>query len=544
MLKTADPAARVAATKTLEDMASHARAAIPALTQALKDQDPSVRNTALKALRAMAPESKEAFMEISSLAQYDPDPLVKTRAAETKEALLIAPDDPPGFFEASGAQSSVQSPVMDLKVQEALEDLKDDNELIRSYALFSLRQNAAKAQPAIQAVEQVAQNDPSEEIRNLASETLDVIQRAAESPPPARDTSPEEDVRSAMEDLKSSDPFTRYAAALILKKKGAQAQPAVPLLRELAQDDPDPEVRQAASRAADAIQGTDAATRAAAAAAQEPELARVIALLQNPDAERRKLAALYLRNLGLRGTQAVPALIQALDDRETNVRMAAISALGRMLPESERAFPKIAQIAMQENAPAEIMPEVLLAVLTAEAMQSVPPDLAPEKGERAVLDYALEQLDHQEASRRWTAATALPFLGGPANEILPILENLARNDPEESVRSIAAMGVEAVQREQSSGTGDQALGSSLAQEPAPLTQEVAQGPRLRISISRRRHRRPHARGVPFPARRRPWPWRVTSRSGSMKPTTRCWRPPCVVFRRDSWSSRTDGRPAG
>ena len=72
---------------------------------------------------------------------------------------------------------------------------------------------------------------------------------------------------------------------------------------------------------------------------------------QDPSTEVRAKAASSLALLAAKATAAVPALIDALDDREPIVHHAAMHALAAIGPTAKPALPRL--IAMVENAPAD-----------------------------------------------------------------------------------------------------------------------------------------------------------------------------------------------
>jgi HEAT repeat protein len=64
-----------------------------------------------------------------------------------------------------------------------------------------------------------------------------------------------------------------------------------------------------------------------------------VAALKSDDALERRLAAHALAEIGLAAREAVPALIDAVRDRESYVRVWAAAALARVEPENPNAIP-------------------------------------------------------------------------------------------------------------------------------------------------------------------------------------------------------------
>jgi HEAT repeat protein len=117
----------------------------------------------------------------------------------------------------------------------------------------------------------------------------------------------------------------RFGAAQALSERGADGDPAVGTLLELALHDPDPAVRLEAAvalyridRRADII------------------LPLFIRVLREPDEARRWIAADCLRGMGPAAREAVPALLEGLDGHfhSVMVRNSFLLALNRIDPEA------------------------------------------------------------------------------------------------------------------------------------------------------------------------------------------------------------------
>jgi HEAT repeat protein len=77
-----------------------------------------------------------------------------------------------------------------------------------------------------------------------------------------------------------------------------------------------------------------------------------VQVLKSPDARQRKLAAHHLGNAGPVEETVVPALIEALQDREPLVRGEAALALGKCGPAAKDAAPALT--ALQQDRDADV----------------------------------------------------------------------------------------------------------------------------------------------------------------------------------------------
>lgn len=123
-------------------------------------------------------------------------------------------------------------------------------------------------------------------------------------------------LKKLIHDLGSDDFGVREKATQSLSDIG---RPALPALREALQS-PDAEVRQRARRIMDSIQTSTK---------------YLLESLKDPDAAQRKEAAEILERLGATAKTAVPALVEALKDKDETVRDAVINALVAIDPAAD-----------------------------------------------------------------------------------------------------------------------------------------------------------------------------------------------------------------
>jgi HEAT repeat protein len=166
-------------------------------------------------------------------------------------------------------------------------------------------------------------------------------------------------VPALIEVLKDKDASARLAAASALGKLGPAAKDAAPVLTQALKENnlPAHVVAQVLRKigqpaATEALKGSDAATRALAAAALgkpgPDDIAPLIGLLRHNEEEVRKQA---LDGLSLGGSAAVGPLIETLKDKEVIVRRQAVSALSRIGPEAEDAVPVLIERLRKDDDP-------------------------------------------------------------------------------------------------------------------------------------------------------------------------------------------------
>jgi HEAT repeat protein len=198
------------------------------------------------------------------------------------------------------------------------------------------------------------------------------------------------------------------AAAGALAELGPQAVDAVPaLLQALMNEEEDSGRRQAASDALAAI-GSEA-------------VPALVQAMTEGDERVRNAAARALKDIGPQAVDAIPALIQALGDQDDDVGLAAASALGDVGPE---AIPMLIEALGDRNAQARRGAILALGWIGPEAKEAAP-----------LIVQALEE--ESEWLVRSSAAYALGSMQPDAGEAVPALIQ-ALGDESEYVRGSAA----------------------------------------------------------------------------------------------------------
>lgn len=195
-----------------------------------------------------------------------------------------------------------------------LDDSTDrDAELLDEAVVRTLGKIGRAARPAIPALVRIGRRNF--DLERAAAEAIDQILLTPESE--------SEDVPTLMRNLRDRDEAVRLRAAKALGNLGPAARPAVSLLTE-ALKDPDADVRRVALQA---LRKIDPAAKPG-----EPEIGVYVHDLKDPDPAVRLRAAKTLGRFGPAAESAVPALVEAAQDQDPDVRRVATDALAKIQP--------------------------------------------------------------------------------------------------------------------------------------------------------------------------------------------------------------------
>lgn len=161
-----------------------------------------------------------------------------------------------------------------------------------------------------------------------------------------------ERIQGLVRALKDPDASARWSAALTLGECGPAARDAAgPLITAL--DDMNFWVGEAAATALRKITGTSGPGERrrnrgpAAPAPVPPAVVSLLKSMENP--ATRWMAVVALGELGATARDAIPALVDAIDDEDSAVRWDAVKALGKMGPAAASAVPALIAVLGDPN---------------------------------------------------------------------------------------------------------------------------------------------------------------------------------------------------
>lgn len=268
---------------------------LPPLVAGLKDNRQLVRVGVAEALEKFEPVPSQVTPEVLLPALKDENELVRQSAVRMLVRLGDIAVAPLGAALQQGG--------------EAREKVAAAN---------ALGQMGAKARPAIPALTS-ALKDADSGVRREAADTLQTVSPAPEAVAPLREL------------LSDKDEEVRLAAAAALARNGvADAVPA--LVSALQQDSKEGEdfLKGAADSAGRVSTPRPTAAERAATQSFSATLGVLARAVERKSAEKRVKAARALGYLGPAAKSGVPALKQALQDRDEGVRVAAKEALAKI----------------------------------------------------------------------------------------------------------------------------------------------------------------------------------------------------------------------
>ncbi len=311
----------------------------------LEDERPRARKAAITALEVIGPKGDRVLHGLTMAMEKDKDPEIRREVAQAlgrmgDEAKLTVPalakalaeDKDAGVREAAArALGGSMAPHSQTAVGELARALKDTSPAVRTAAAGTLKDVGAEAKPALPRV-------------------LDYLKDARD---------------------KANEPAGRIYAAQLTTKLPAEAATAVPVLAAVVADPADsPQVRSAAAEAlgrfgdkaesaADKLIAVAGDAKANAGLRQKALMAlgkvssdaRVLwpvarTALRDPDSALRGQAVRLAGPLGKDEKEVIPALEKlAKEDRNVEVRVAAIQELGGLGPAAKSAEATLVELA-------------------------------------------------------------------------------------------------------------------------------------------------------------------------------------------------------
>ena len=277
--------------QALGKIGSEAKQAVPALIIALNHQDKVVRDTVVKSLVKISPETFRQDTNVRSYATKALEKIGPEAFPALTRGLKVQDVNVRRFSAIALGKIGLEAKDVALALTSAL---KDQDVNVRSYAAEALGQVAGPV--AKQAILVLIQSlkDENKDIRQLAAEAL------GQMGPDARQAVP-----ALTRALKDHDSHVRGYAAEALGRIGPEAKQSVPALIQLL-DDPNEYVRRYAAEALGKL---------------------------GPEGQQelvRKNTVWVLEEIGLVTKQAVPSLIQGLEDYDSNVHKSVVDEIQKI----------------------------------------------------------------------------------------------------------------------------------------------------------------------------------------------------------------------
>jgi HEAT repeat protein len=376
------------AANTLAEIGPEAKTSVPALSRMLEAKDVKLRLAAAAALVQISPETAGLAEVLGTALQQNPGPFqnisqkaLRELGAKSVPVLMKAADDP--------------SP---LARRQSIE------------IMGSIGPQAREAVPLVAA----KLKDADESVRRAAAEALrDMV-------PESKAAAPE--LRAALNDRSG---MVRTAAAVALIRLEDSANEAVPVLAQAMADSRDMNAQIIAARAAGSL-GPTAVPILTQCLKASPTTGMAWG-----DRNMRAGAIELLGCMGPDAKAAVPALIEALEDKRMSQRCEAARSLGRIGPEAKAAIPALKGLLQASDDSLRLESLVALARIDTQDESHI-----------AALS---ECLKNESASVRITAVRALGGLGDRAKPAVPELRRLALNDDDESVLREVIQALESIE---------------------------------------------------------------------------------------------------
>jgi HEAT repeat protein len=260
--------------------------------------------------------------------------LAKIGSSAVQALTQILKDKDPEVCSASAQALGLMGSEASLAVSALIEGFKNKN------MLPLVRSNFAKALgligPRDKAVISIlieASKDENFLVKSAAKAALEKIKKEAGTTLIETSHQAKPNISTLIEALVYKDSYIRSDAAEALGEIGHKAKSAIPVLTQTLKDE-DRDLRLSAAKALLKI---------------DPEIEDSIPYLIWRLRDEAQSYPTTLKKLVEFGSQAVPALIEALEDRDDHLRCAAAKALGEIGPEAKLAIPALIKALEDEN---------------------------------------------------------------------------------------------------------------------------------------------------------------------------------------------------
>jgi HEAT repeat protein len=397
---------RQAAAEMLGDLGADAADATALLAQAIGDSEAAVRHAAIVSLEKIGPTAcRAAFTSLlTALGDADESVSQAARSALAKAELSLSKDSEPLVTALGKTRLGVKprlyvlDVLADMKLETKVlvpilvETLRDPQMEVRRRAAFHLGKHGSKERQSVLPALLSALKDQELDVRTTAIASLDALAtfRPAET--------------SLLIDAYKDDNMPADSRAVVVRwlgEMGADVKDTVfPILLD-ARNRPDAEVRKAAATALEHM-GT----------AGTVNVAQVLASLnkRSTSVENRLYAVRLLGEAGPRAREAYSTLLELLDDKSPELRGAALAALERIGPPSQKEMDSVVVALHNPSASTETR-RYAAGVLGDSSME--PPQAAR---------LLLKTLTDRETSVRRAAASSLVKLKPQSREALEAYE--------------------------------------------------------------------------------------------------------------------------
>jgi HEAT repeat protein len=474
-----------------------AKAAVPALIEALQSKDGAVLLATGSALRTLGIQAKAALPAleqaherakgIAQQALAEAIVAVGGRSSEVLAALIQDPKTPLEKRLGALAELGFRKSADDKAMTALMSSLKDINVQIRAAAVDAVSWIGPPGKAAIPLLVDLLGDEKMDEAAALAKRPSNRVVAAALT---RMGTAAVRPVADLLKDDQKT-PFARWQAAATLSGLGRHAKPALPVLEAMLKDPFPPIAIESACAFARAggdiskalpileqglkhespflIWHTAAAVERIGPRAQEtvPLLTRLLGhkeaeirvkaaqalsamgpaaapavpamakLLLQPDPQERFAIAVTLERLGPEARAALPALVQCLKDLESVSPHPVLVAIGNIGPDAKSAVPALVELLKQKDT--TLQREVI------ETLGRIGPEARP------AVPKLMELLYSEDDRCRQGAARTLSGIGSPAKDAVPALKKLL-DDPQPANRVWAGYALARILGDYKSGT--------------------------------------------------------------------------------------------